>query len=202
MPELPLSFPVNTLQQFKAISDPLRNRILSVIRHQPATAKQLADLLGASPGTVGHHLRVLEEAGLAKIVARRLVRGIVAKYYTRTARIFQYDLVEELVGEDQINLEFLNQMRDELLESRVRFHSEGNSKIAFPHARLTEERASYYSQRLEELVDEFLNEPLGTGDPVYSLGILFFKSPPYMQKVNLPADATPEESLSAESKAD
>src|SRR5579862_7722419 len=92
MPNLPTSRVVNTLEQFKAISDPTRDRILSIIQNQPATAKQIAERLGATPGAIGHHLRVLEEAGLAQVVARRLVRGIVASYYTRTAKIFNYDL--------------------------------------------------------------------------------------------------------------
>src|SRR5260370_42438041 len=98
MPELPVQLVINTVQQFKAISDPIRSRILGIIQNQPATAKQIADRLGASPGAIGHHLHVLEAAGLAKVIARRLVRGIVANYYTRTARIFTYDFPDEMSG--------------------------------------------------------------------------------------------------------
>src|SRR5438270_7040729 len=92
MPELPTRLVISTMQQFKAMSDPIRSRILGIIQNQPATAKQLADRLGASPGAIGHHLHVLEEAGMAKVVARRIMHGIVANYYTRTARIFVVDL--------------------------------------------------------------------------------------------------------------
>src|SRR5260370_21642941 len=91
MPQLPLQIVINTAQQFKAISDPIRSRILGIIQNQPATAKQIADILGASPGAIGHHLHVLEAPGPSTVVARRLVRGIVANYYNRTARIFKYD---------------------------------------------------------------------------------------------------------------
>ena len=83
MPELPPQLVINTLQQFKAISDPIRSRILGIIQNQPATARQIADRLGASPGAIGHHLHVLEAAGLAQVVARRIMRGIIANYYTR-----------------------------------------------------------------------------------------------------------------------
>ena len=48
MPELPPQLVINTLQQFKAISDPIRSRILGIIQNQPATARQIADRLGAS----------------------------------------------------------------------------------------------------------------------------------------------------------
>ena len=38
MPELPVSIPINTAQQFKAISDPIRSSILGIIQNQPASA--------------------------------------------------------------------------------------------------------------------------------------------------------------------
>src|SRR5689334_22783650 len=89
MPELPARLVVNTAQQFTALGDPMRWRVLGVIQSQPATAKQIASQLKIAPGTAGHHLQVLEAAGLARVVARRLlVHGIVAKYYARSARLF------------------------------------------------------------------------------------------------------------------
>src|SRR5579864_6159322 len=108
MPELPTRLYITTAQQLKAFSDPTRSRILGIIQNQPATAKQIANRLGASPGAIGHHLHVLEAAGLAKVVARRLVRGIVASYYTRTARIFKYDLPKEVRGNEVASLEIMS----------------------------------------------------------------------------------------------
>src|SRR5215467_4196682 len=99
MPELPRHLELTTERQLKAFTEPVRVRILRIIQNQPATAKQIADRLGFSPGTIGYHLQVLEEAGLAQIVARRLVRGIVAKYYTRTARVFDFKFPEEMAVE-------------------------------------------------------------------------------------------------------
>src|SRR2546422_9297326 len=119
MPELPPRLVINTVQQFKAISDPIRSRILGIIQNQPATAKQIADRLGASPGAIGHHLHVLEAAGLAQVVARRLVRGIVANYYTRTARIFKYDLPREMTGDTSINLDIMAKAYEELAEAEA-----------------------------------------------------------------------------------
>src|SRR5262249_32492649 len=98
MPDLPLQRVIATEQQLKAMGDTTRSRILGIIQNQPATAKQIADRLAATPGAIGHHLRILEAAGLAQVVARRLTRGIVANYYTRTARIFKFDLPPEIAG--------------------------------------------------------------------------------------------------------
>src|SRR5215212_6554411 len=107
MPDLPIRRVISTEQQLKAIGEPIRSRILAIIQNQPATAKQIADRLAATPGAIGHHLHILEAAGLAQVVARRLTRGIVANYYTRTARIFVYDLPLEITGAEAVDLEII-----------------------------------------------------------------------------------------------
>lgn len=183
MPELPLSLEVNTPRQMKALADPVRHRILGIIQNRPATAKQIADRLKMSPGTIGHHLHALEAAGLAKVVARRLVRGIVAKYYTRTARIFSYNFPTDVTGDVPMAVSFLVSARDELAEALADGGPDLPVKTAFPHARLTPERFAYYEQRLMELVDEFIAEPASEGGAVYSLSVAFFQAPTYLQDV-------------------
>jgi ArsR family transcriptional regulator len=52
---------------FKALADPARLRLLSLIASQPegeACNCELIEPLGLSQPTVSHHLRVLHEAGL------------------------------------------------------------------------------------------------------------------------------------------
>ena len=184
MPELPLSLEVNTPQQMKALADPIRHRILGIIQNRPATAKQIADRLKMSPGTIGHHLQVLEAAGLAKVAARRLVRGIVAKYYTRTARIFLYNFPSTATGSIPALVQFLTDARDELSGALVERGIELDAKTAFPHARLAPERIAYFERRLMELVDELIAEPVEDGGEngiVYSLSVAFFEAPSYLQ---------------------
>jgi DNA-binding transcriptional ArsR family regulator len=181
MPELPAQLVVNTSQQFKAISDPIRSRILGIIQNQPATAKQIAHRLGASPGTIGHHLHVLEAAGLARIVARRLVRGIVANYYTRTARIFKYDLPREVTGDTSINLNIISTAYEELAEAEVNKDEDVYQCASFPHIRLAPERASYYSERLQALVDDILQETPDPSGKVYGILVTMFIAPEYIQ---------------------
>ncbi len=181
MPELPVQLVINTVQQFKAISDPMRSRILGIIQNQPATAKQIADRLGASPGAIGHHLHVLEAAGLAHVVARRLVRGIVANYYTRTARIFKYDLPREVTGDTSINLDIMAKAYEELAEAEANKEEDVHQCAGFPHIRLSPERARYYSERLQALVDDILSEPAGPDGKVYGILVSMFMAPAYLQ---------------------
>jgi DNA-binding transcriptional ArsR family regulator len=182
MPDLPLRISINSAQQLKALGDPIRLRVLNIIRHQPATAKQLADRLQVSPGAMGHHLRVLLDAGLAQVVARRLQRGIVASYYTRTARIFDYDLPPELKGDTPASLDILTQARDELAETLAEQDSEQFTCIVgLPHVRLSQERRNAYVERVSALINEFLNEPPDLRGEVFTLCVGLFSAPQYMQ---------------------
>ncbi len=192
MPELPVQIVINTAQQFKAISDPIRSRILGIVQNQPATAKQIADSLGASPGAIGHHLHVLEAAGLAQIVARRLVRGIVANYYTRTARIFTYDLPREVAGDTSINLDIIAKAYEELAEAEANKEIEVHQCSSFPHIRLSPERAMYYFERINTLINDILQETPDPDGKVYGILASMFMAPTYMQGPNtsLPLEST------------
>src|SRR6266480_7205850 len=169
MPELTSRIPIKTAQQFRAISDPLRSRILGIIQNQPATAKQIAHILNASPGAIGHHLHVLEAAGLAQVVARRLIRGIIANYYTRSARIFDYELSREVTGDTSISLDIITKVRDELAESLENIEEDTYRSEAFPHVRLSPERARYYSERLKALIEDILHEKPDPDGKVYGV---------------------------------
>src|SRR5712691_10779569 len=181
MPELPVRVLITAMQQFKALSDPTRSRILGIIQNQPATAKQIADRLGASPGAIGHHLHVLETAGLAQVAARRIMRGIVANYYTRTARIFTYELPPEVAGNTSIGLEIMTQARDELAEALVTIEEDPLRTESFPHIRLSPERAGAYFERLQALVDDILHETPDPDGEVFGIFVSMFKAPAYLQ---------------------
>lgn len=177
MPELPIRLTINTMEKFKAISDPVRMRILRIILHQPATAKQLADRLEASPGAIGHHLHVLEAAGLAQVVALRVTRGIIARYYTRTARVFMYDMPQELTEHGSVSIDFLTDARDELADATLNYKEDTTLCGGFPHARISRTKAEAYAARLRELTDDFLQEPSDPEGEVYGLSFALFKAP-------------------------
>ena len=189
MPDLPSRLTISTEQQFKAISDMVRSRILGVIQHQPLTAKQIAQRLQATPGAIGHHLHVLEEAGLVKVVARRITRGIVASYYTRSARIYDYDLPTEVRGFHSINLDIFSGVQAEFMDSIISYEDKDPARCdAFPHVRLSLEKAIEYQRRFVALIDELIEEEPDPQGVVYGVFFSIFKSPSYMQ-----VDIAPEE---------
>ena len=181
MPSLPSRLMITTEQQLKAIADPLRTRILVLLQHQPATTKQLAERLGAVPGTIAHHMQVLETAGLVQIVARRMVHGIQAKYYARAARIFVFDIPREVAGNISVQEDFIDKARDEVAESVATLGEDAFIASGFPHMRLSPDRVEHYRQRLEALIDEVLAEAPDPHGRVYGLLLSFFEAPAVLQ---------------------
>jgi DNA-binding transcriptional ArsR family regulator len=81
--------------QLRALSDEVRGRIIALLRERAASASELGGLLKMPKGTVGHHLKVLERAGLVHVVRTRRVRAVTEKYYGRVARLFIYRSCDE-----------------------------------------------------------------------------------------------------------
>lgn len=85
---------LSEVAQLKAMSDPLRIRLIEAMNEDPIrgwTAKELAERLGTKQTKLYHHLNLLEQHGIARIVETRLVSGIVEKRYGAVARSFRVD---------------------------------------------------------------------------------------------------------------
>lgn len=81
--------PVTTIDDpryLKAVSHPVRVRILAMLDEGPASPKVLADRLGISLGVVAYHVRTLHELDLLKLVGTRQRRGATEHMYAAVAR--------------------------------------------------------------------------------------------------------------------
>ncbi len=70
----------------KAMSHPLRVRILALLDERPASPVELAGWLGASLGTTAFHVRTLERMGLVELIRETRVRGAVEHHYRSKER--------------------------------------------------------------------------------------------------------------------
>src|SRR5215210_3637039 len=70
----------------KAMSHPLRVRILALLEERTASPVELAGWLGASLGTTAYHVRTLERIGLIELVHETRVRGAVEHHYRAKER--------------------------------------------------------------------------------------------------------------------
>jgi DNA-binding transcriptional ArsR family regulator len=70
----------------KAMSHPLRVRILALLDERTASPVELAGWLDATLGTVAYHVRTLERMGLVELVRETRVRGAVEHHYRSRER--------------------------------------------------------------------------------------------------------------------
>lgn len=83
--QLPLQISV---EQSKLLGNALRIKIITTLLETPKTAKQVADQLGNSPGSVHYHIQKLYEGGLIELVETKEVGGIIEKYYKAKSKWF------------------------------------------------------------------------------------------------------------------
>jgi DNA-binding transcriptional ArsR family regulator len=84
--DLELLHDLRTLDELRALSDPLRLMLFRLLREQERTVKELCDLLGDSSTRLYYHVGELERVGLVRLVRTEAKSGIVQKYYRAVAR--------------------------------------------------------------------------------------------------------------------
>ena len=70
----------------KAMSHPLRIRILALLTERVASPVELAEWLDASLGVVAYHVRTLHRLGMIELVKETRVRGAVEHHYRAKER--------------------------------------------------------------------------------------------------------------------
>lgn len=154
---------VSDPEQFRAVGDPTRSRIISLLTERAATTSQLAEALGQPKGSVGHHLKVLESVGLIRVVRTRRVRALTEKYYGRTARLFDFRDTGEITGVEPLFL-----LRDAMNEYVTPEPGVGfDDIVTLAHARIPVDRAREFADRVWELANEFRSIESVPGERVY-----------------------------------
>jgi DNA-binding transcriptional ArsR family regulator len=153
--------------QVKALSHPLRTMILHLLHERAATVTELAAALGRPKSTVAHHVKVLADAGLVQVVRTRRVRAIEERFYGRTARLFYVSVERDAEGGDMPR--DFNDFEVAARESVGAFH-DGKLWGFIRHARISEEQAGEFWERMAELVAEFDRLPR-SGSTMYGFAI-------------------------------
>jgi DNA-binding transcriptional ArsR family regulator len=141
------------------LADELRARITSLLRERAWSTQQLARELGTPKGTVGHHLKVLERAGLIRVVRTRKVRAVTEKYYGRVAKLFLFE-PEDPEDARALGATTMRQAAYEL-EQAPECVTWG-----LVRARLTPEDAKRFELRLKKLLEDFREREVPEGDPI------------------------------------
>jgi DNA-binding transcriptional ArsR family regulator len=154
---------LTTPAQVRAISNQMRTTIIGLLHERAATVTELASALKRPKSTVAHHVNVLADAGLVRVVRTRRVRAIDERYYGRTARMFYMGLGQHRAGAP-LPLDF-NDFEVAATESAVAYEAH-QLRSFIRHARIPPQRAAEFWRRVQPLVHEFDRLPR-SGDTVY-----------------------------------
>lgn len=165
--DLPPTLEVGGGLVHRALGDPRRRRILSLLSERAATARQLAAVIDRTPQATTHHLDVLQDAGLVRVVRTERVRATQQRWWGRTARTFVIGggdgppertpllrLLEEVAGEEADD-------------------DRGGRISTVRYARIPADRAEEWCERLAALADEFAAQPRA-GEAVHGLVLGLF----------------------------
>jgi DNA-binding transcriptional ArsR family regulator len=151
---------VSSPRELRAMADPLRTTLLDLVLERAATVGELAAAVGRPKSTVAHHVGVLVDAGMLKVVRTRRVRAIEERFYGRTARIFYVGVVRleqaRILG---------NYLAVAAAESGPA-HDADDLRAIIRHARIPRERAAEFWERVFQLAHEFMRLPR-SGETVY-----------------------------------
>jgi len=194
---------ISDVETLKALSDPLRLRILEVMTSahgETFTVKRLAVALEVSQTKLYHHVNLLAERELIRPVATRVVSGIIETSY-RVAQL-SVKLDRGLLAGDTTALHDMltsvfDGARDDI-ERGVRagaidVNEDGDSVrrviLAKGLTRLSPERAAGFRARLQALVDSYEDDSTETDGDAYGFVLGFYP----MAAIPADDEASPEE---------
>jgi predicted ArsR family transcriptional regulator len=164
--DAPETLVVDAPAQLRALADDVRSAIIALLRERAHSTQQLAAELGIPKGTVGHHLKVLEGAGLIQVVRTRQVRAMTEKFYGRTARLFLFT-AEDPADARALAATVLRQAASEIDRSPA--------EASFGHvkANLSDKDAARLERRLQRLFDDFRAAEAADGSPRALAAVLY-----------------------------
>ena len=145
--------------QYKALGNPTREEVMALLSERAATITQMAAAMGKPKGSVGYHVKVLEDVGLVRVVRTNKVRAMTEKYYGRTARTV-------ILGKAHEDDPFF--MLDAVRREAAFADEEALPMFTMRRARISQEQAVAFTERVLELAEEFLAQPRA-GDRVFGL---------------------------------
>lgn len=145
--------------QLKALSHPLRHRLLLAIPAAGATISQLSTLLATNKGNVSHHLKVLAAADLVRRDRTNTVRGGTEQYWVRPSRHLQFP-----GGNDGAAT---RAMLASVTEDLVRAEAAHDPLLHLRHVRLTHAQAKALAAHLDRVVHDL--EPAGPREPAWGV---------------------------------
>jgi DNA-binding transcriptional ArsR family regulator len=155
---------VSSPQQLRAMADPLRSTILDLLLERAATVAELAQAVNRAKSTVAHHVNVLVDAGMLRVVRTRRVRAIDERFYGRTARLFRVGTIAP-TGPGEPSVQCTNSLTEAGAEAEPA-HQADDLRSILRHARIPEHVAREFWEQVLDLAQQYAQLPR-SGDTVY-----------------------------------
>lgn len=160
---------LTTLEEVKAISDPMKYRILMSFykMEQPATIKQIADSINEVPAKIHYHVKKMEALGVLKLIYTKEIKGIIAKYYEPTAERFDIKCADEAVApnkklmmaESQRLISEIYDTSKEIIFEQIEKYSQSNEKsnanVSITDLYMTKEEMSEFTEYIKDFLNKY-----------------------------------------------
>lgn len=169
-------FILETYEQLKVISDPLRTKMLIYLVEQPHTGQMLAQELNISRAKVLYHLRELEKYGIIQLVRKEERGGNILKFYQAVARGFipadhLLTYVESKEATRQSYLEVIDRAKTRVLtapDKSFELHTsnveEWNNLSIQTEFTVSQEKFVEFTHKYRELLETLTEETKDTTD--------------------------------------
>lgn len=181
-------FVLTDIEQVRAIADPLRQRILELMIEAPVTTKQVAEKINEQPTKLYHHVEILEQVGLVKLVETRPKRGTVEKYYQAVADSFTVDrgLFASRPQTDEHVKMMLDVVSGMIETTMAELRASAAAKLIKPEdpksptrlsrtlVRTSPAKIARFHKKMDQLLKEFERADSEDGELAYGLTIAFY----------------------------
>jgi DNA-binding transcriptional ArsR family regulator len=184
---------IDSVETLKVVADPLRLKILELLRGAPHTVKQLGAALHTPLKKLYYHVNLLEEHGLIRVASTRVVSGIIEKQYQVTAYRLSVDralLTPDDEGGDSLDA-FLSMILDHVKGEIKKGVRAGLIEVAVEKSlqerglvlgrrwmRMSPAQADEFLLRLKELEREFETPQPGEEALLYEILIGLYPTEP------------------------
>src|SRR5262249_21958096 len=151
------AFEITTPRQQKAYFHPVRMKILNFLTRERLTISQTAERLKVHPANITHHFRVLQSAGLIRLVEERHIGRVIEKYYEAVATLLNIRPPEGSVK--SVHKKGLSFLRNDLSASIELLKADDSEDVygQIWATRIDARTFLSFAKRLRGLIEEFEN---------------------------------------------
>jgi DNA-binding transcriptional ArsR family regulator len=169
---------LSTEETVRAYVHPIRMSILEMLGREKQSVSGIARTLGVHPANLTHHFKLLEKAGLIKLVEKRDTGKNLEKLYRAVAYHFTVGLAGETIDNKKVLA--LSIVHDNLTAAIQSLKRQGDEKTVFgllKNIRMNPEQIGRFYQKLTKLLEEFEKSHPKDGE-AYTVNISFYPGEP------------------------